>query len=588
MGRRQALDGVGDCVSEGRVFEFGPYRLDTSKCVLWRDRELVKLSPKALDVLVVLVKAQGDVVRKEDLMAEVWPETFVEEANLSVNVSALRKALGDREDGQPYIVTVPRRGYRFVAGAAPAARSVATVSRPSLAVLPFGKLGGAGGEDYLGLAMADALIARLSRLADLTVRPTRAVLAYADTACDPREAGRELSVDAVVDGTIQRQGGRLRVTVQLVPLVETLPAWGETFDLEFTDLFAVQDALAERVARSLALKLAGSERPSLPQGRTASLEAYQAYVKGRYFWSRLTAEGIGKALELYQQAALDDPSYALPHAGLADAYLVLGFSGVVPPRDAWALAEEAARRALGLEETVADAHVSLGYVELFQDWDWAAAEEHLARAVDLLPSSPATRQWHALYLDMRGRFEEALEAILLAQQLDPLSLTVSTMLGFQYTLTRRYEEEKDQYRRTVELDPNHFLGHWGLGLAHEHLGQPREAVREHEKALELSANSSFMKAVLARTRALAGETRQARELLEELEDASRGGYASSYQRATVCLALGEAERALDALEAAAEERDPWLVWLRVDPMLDPLRTAPRLEALLLRIFPSSA
>ena len=570
-------------MSEARVFEFGPFRLDTAKRVLWKDQDLVKLPPKALDVLVVLVKARGDVVRKEDLMAEVWPETFVEEANLSVNVSALRKALGEQQDGQPYIVTVPRRGYRFIVGAKPSAAPATAGERPSLAVLPFGSIGAAAEEGYLGLAMADALIARLSCLPDLAIRPTRAVLKYADSASDPREAGRELSVDAVVDGTIQRHDTRLRVTVQLVPLASGISAWGETFDLPFTDLFAVQDDLAERVARSLAVKLGRGAKTLFPRAETASIEAYQAYVKGRYFWSRLTPEGIGKAMELYEHASTHDEAYPLPHAGLADAYLVLGFSGAVPPRHAWTLAAEAAGRALSLDETVADAHISLGYVRLFQDWDWPAAEEHLERAVGLQPGSAATHQWYALFLDMRGRFAEAMDELMRAQQLDPLSLTVSTMLGFQFGLTRRPEEERRQYQKTVELDPNHFLGHWGLGLAHEHLGQIADAVRAHEKALELASGSAFIKAVLARTLALAGETDRARERLTEIEDASAGGHASSYQKATILLALGERDRALAALEAAAQDRDPWLVWLEVDPMLDCLRNEPRLAALRRRV-----
>lgn len=571
-------------MTAARVFEFGPFRLDADKRVLWRSEDLVKLPPKALDLLVVLVEARGDVVRKEELMARVWPDTAVEEANLSVNVSTLRKALGEQEDGRPYVVTVQRRGYRFLATARAVSPTVAPALRPSLAVLPFRSLGSSEEDRYLGLAMADALIARLSQLADLTVRPTRAVLRYADTVCDPREAGRELSVGAVVDGTLQRDGTRIRVTVQLVPIAEALSAWGQTFDLEFTGLFAVQDALAERVALSLALKLGASEGHLLRKGQAANIEAYQAYVKGRYFWTRLTAEGIGKALELYHDAALLDPTYALPQAGLADAYLVLGFSGLVPPRQAWALAEEAALRALALDDSVADAHVSLAYVRLFQNWDWPAAEDHLERAVALQPSSPAIRQWRALYFDMRGRFDEALRELLLAEQMDPLSIAVGTLLGFQFNLNRRYEEERRQYRRTVELDPNHFLGHWGLGLAYEHMGQHSEAVDEHRRAVDLIDGTAFMKAVLARSQALAGEIQDARELLAELEDASRTGYVSPYQKSTVYLALGEADRALDALEAAAQERDPWLVWLDVDPMLDPLRGEARLAALRGRVF----
>ena len=259
-------------------FSFGPYRLDIRKRVLWRDGELVALAPKALDLLVALVEQAGDVVRKEDLLARVWPDVVVEEANLSVNVSALRKALGDRADGKPWIQTVPRRGYRF-AGTPRAAERAAL---PALAVLPFRVLGAKGDDEYLGVGMADALITRLSRTGRVVVRPTRAVLRFADLAVDPREVGRELKVDAVLDGTVQRQGDRLRVTVQLVPLASSFSPWAERFDAPFTDVFAVQDTAAEQVARALALELGAAERGKLTRRHTNDLAAYQAYVKGRY------------------------------------------------------------------------------------------------------------------------------------------------------------------------------------------------------------------------------------------------------------------------------------------------------------------
>jgi DNA-binding winged helix-turn-helix (wHTH) protein/tetratricopeptide (TPR) repeat protein len=558
-------------------FEFGPFRLDAAKRVLWREGLIVPLPPKALDLLVALVDQQGDVVTKDDLMKRVWPNTFVEEANLSVNVSALRKALGAQPDGRPYIETVSRRGYRFAAPEGPAGPGL-----PTLAVLPFIALDRGKDEAYLGAGLADALITRLGGTGRVAVRPTSAVLPYAGR--DPREAGRDLQVDAVLEGKIQRRGSRIRVTVQLLPLSGAAPAWAETFDEDVTSVFAVQDRIAEQVARALDLQLGAGERERLTRRHTEDVEAYQAYLKGRYFWSRFTGEWVERAFAYFREAVEKDPGFALPHAGLADAYLVLGFSGLVPPREAWPLAGEEARRALSLDDTVAEAHVSLGWVRLFEHWDWEGAGRELRRAIALNPSSAAARQWYALYLDMLGHYEEATSETERAQQLDPLSLVTAALVAFQSYLRRDHERGLEECRRAVELDPNHFLGRWSLGLAFQQLGRHPEAVREHRKALDSSGGSPLMRAVLARSLALAGRTSEARRTLEALERASADGRGGSYAHATVHLALGERDAALARLEAATEERDPWLVLLKVDPMLDALRRHRRFQALRRRVL----
>lgn len=344
-------------------FEFGPFRLDFDKRVLWRKEEIVPLPPKALDLLVALVEGQGDVVRKEALMERVWPHTFVEEANLSVNISALRKALGERPSGQSYIQTIPRRGYRFVGTGKQPPRAT------TLAVLPFKALGQEREDGYLGAGMADALITRLSATGQIMVRPMGTVIRYADH--DPLESGRALHVDAVLDGKIQRLGSRLRLTVQLVPVVEGAPAWAGTFDEEFTNIFAVQDQAAEKVAR--------------------------------------------------------------------------------------------ASKALEIDDSVADAHISLAYVSLFQDWCWAKAEAELERAVALNDKSAAPRQWRGLYLDMRGRFDEARAEIERAQQLDPVSMITTTLMAFQFNLAREYDRELEECLKAVEMAPTIFSGTGPLG-----------------------------------------------------------------------------------------------------------------------------
>jgi serine/threonine-protein kinase len=547
--------------------------------VLWRGRDLVSVPPKALDLLVALVDQRGDVVPKEDLLRRVWPDTFVEEANLSVNASILRKVLGTQDDGRPYLQNAPRRGYRFRADA----RAHAASGPPSLAVLPFRMLSGAEEDDYLGVGMADALIGRLGRSGQVIVRPTRTILKYADLAADPRVAGQERKVDSELDGTLQRDGARLRVSAHLLPVSRPQSSWSASFETDFTSLFAVQDAVADQVAQALALTLESPKPAAAPARPAPDAGAYQSYLKGRYCWNRLTREGIEKAFQLVEDARTRDAGYAAPWSGLADAYVVLGFTGFVPSRDAWALAGEAARGALARDETLPEAHVTLAYVRLFEDWDWAAATDGLERALTLDPHSAAARQWYGLFLNMRGRFAEAERHLSLAAEIDPLSVVAAAMRGFQCDLVGDFAGGERHYRQAIELDPHHFVGHWGLGLAHQHFDRHPEAVAEHRQAVALLEGAAFARAVLARSLALAGQPDEARALLAALGDGA-SGYVSPYQRATVHEALGDVDSALACLEEAGEQHDAWLTWLDVDPMLVRIRTEPRFVAVRDRVM----
>jgi DNA-binding winged helix-turn-helix (wHTH) protein/tetratricopeptide (TPR) repeat protein len=567
----------------GDSYEFGPYRFDPRKRVLWRGSDLVRLPPKAADILLALLEQQGDLVTKEDLLRRVWPETFVEEANLSVNVSALRKALGEREDGQPWIETVPRRGYRFATRPAAAPRP----ALPAVAVLPFRVLGPDPVEDYLAVGMADALISRLARTGTVLVRPTRSVLRYAGGAADLDQVGRELQVEAVIDGTLQRQGDRLRLSLHLAPLSGRFRPWAGTFEERLTEVFAVQDAAADAAARALAVPLGAGEAappgppPAAAPRRPVDPEAYHSYLRGRYFWSRLSGAWLEKSLVCFQEAAERDPSYAPPHAGLADAYVVLGLSGVVPPRDAWPLARESARRALELNERSPEAHVSLAAVALFERWDWEAADRELARGEELDPNSAGVQIWRALSMDMRRRFGDAERARARAAEVDPLSPIVHGLEALEACLRGDHEAELALHRRTVDLDPGFFVPPWGVGQALQHLGRHAEALVEQRRALELSGGSDLMKAVLARTLALSGRRDEAAAIAAELDALP---YFSPYQRSTISLALGDRDRALGDLERAREEQDPWLVWLVADPMLAELHGDPRFEAIKQEVF----
>jgi DNA-binding winged helix-turn-helix (wHTH) protein/TolB-like protein len=417
---------------------FGPFRFETGERLLFRGSVPIPLTPKAAETLYELLRQHGTLIEKTELMRLLWPETFVEEATLSQNIFTLRKVLGD--DGHQFIETVPRRGFRFIAAvteiletetatvARPSRRRIliaaaatvlvvvaAAITRmswtrahpapnhvPSIAVLPFRPMGG-NQDEYLGVAMADALISRLSNIRGVTVRPTSAVRKFTAVA-DPVAAGRELHVDAVVEGMIQRAGDHLRVNVQLVDIAHDSPRWSETFDITDADVFSVQDRISERVAAALLVSLNGP-----PARYTQNADAQRDYVRGRYFWNKRTAEGYMRAIDSFQSAIRKDPSYALAYDGLADSYALLGSmtNRFVPHSIALPRALAAVHRALQIDENLAEAHASLGFIKMHDQWDWKGGEREFQRAIALNPGYATAHHWYAYELVGLGRFDEA-------------------------------------------------------------------------------------------------------------------------------------------------------------------------------------
>jgi DNA-binding winged helix-turn-helix (wHTH) protein/tetratricopeptide (TPR) repeat protein len=556
-------------------YEFGPFRLDAEKSVLWRAGAIVPLTPKALALLQALVEHGGDVVSKQELLGRVWPDAVVEEANLSVTVAALRKALGPQPDGRSYVQTVPRRGYRFDAPlqASGAGRQL------GLAVLPFSCLGPET-EDHLGMGLADALIGRLTEVEGLRVRSTGAVASYAASPKPPREAAKELGVDAVLTGTIQRHEGRIRVSVQLTPLPAALRMWADSFDTDWTDLFAVQDELAERVAQALSLRL--SRGPTSKQARPQP-EAYDAYLRGRYFWARFDPATLGKAFGYFGEAARLDPRYAAPQAGLADAHLMLGLAGVLAPREAWGLTEECAERALALDPKLAEAHVSRAYARLFRDWDWEGARLALQQATSLAPGLASVHLWRGLFLALVGDLAGAQVATARGRLLDPLSGLAVALLCFFHEMVGEYEQELLLSRRAVELRPDIFVGYFHLGHASVLLGETGAGVAALRRAVELTEGGLVMRSHLAWALVRAGETDEARRELAALDAVASTAFVSPCQRAGVLGALGDVEGGLEHLEEAMDLRDPWIVFAGVAPLFAPFRGHPRFTALLGRV-----
>jgi DNA-binding winged helix-turn-helix (wHTH) protein/TolB-like protein/Tfp pilus assembly protein PilF len=453
----------------------------------------------------------------------------------------------------------------------------------SIAVLPFKPLVADSGDEALEMGMADTLIARLSNLRQIIVRPLSAVRKYAGLEQDPVAAGREQRVDAVLDGSLQKSGERIRVTVRLVSVADGKQLWADKFEEKSTDIFTVQDSISERLTRALAVKLTGEERELLTKHYTDNPEAYQLYVKGRYSLRTETKEGLKKAIAHFEQALEKDPGYALAHAGLADAYILAGTFGLLPAKQSYPKAKEAATRALGMDDKLGQAHAVLAIVISDYDWGWPEADRRYRTAVDLNPNYAPVRSSYSWYLTRVGRFDQAIREAERAQELDPLSLSSNTSMAFAFLMSRQYDRAIGQSRLSLELDPDYLSAHILLGFAYVHKKIYREAISEFQKARAVSGGSPDMMGLLGYAYAIAGKRSEAEKILKELDQLSRQRYVSPSHIALINIGLGEKYLAFEWLEKAYEDRNWMLGLLKVDPMFDSLRSDPRFEDLLRRV-----
>lgn len=606
------------------MFEFGPFRLDTADCRLLRDGNPLPLEPQVYRTLLALVRNSQHLARKEWLMEEVWGDTHVEESGLTRNISVLRKVLGDG-----YIETVPKRGYRFthavsevpqrapapavahdrfdaigsrrkirwVAASALAVLLMVAVaalsgifsSSPpvirSIAVLPFKPVVANVRDEALELGMADALIARLSVLKDVVMRPMSSIRKYGGLEQDPLAAGRELQVDAVLDGTILSTSGRVRITVRLLAVSGGASLWSGQFDQPTADVLAAQDAIADGVIGALALRLSGDERVLLAKRSTVHPDAYQLYLRGRYHWNQRSEAGLRKATEYFAQAIAVDPGYARAYSGLADAYTALGYLSYLSPSDAFPKAKQAALRALELDGTLSEPHASMGYVRLYYDWDWIAADQELRRSIALNPNYPTAHHWHAVYLTAMGQFERARAAIARAQELDPTSLSINTDLGFLLYYSRQYDAAIKQLSTVLDMNREFPLAHLWLGRAYQEQAMYNEAIAAFRRTETVLRGWPVAVAAIGHVQGISGRRGEARQTLDELKRLARERYVTPYGVALIHAGLGERQQALSWLERALDDRAHWLVWLKLDPRFDPLRADPGFSELLRRIRP---
>ena len=634
------------------LFEFDSYRLDPAERLLLRDGVPVPLEPKVFETLIVLIRDGGRLVTKDQLMKEVWPDTFVEESNLVRHISILRKAL-TRGDGQPpYIETVSKIGYRFVghlraptveqtevivksakisvvvedeesdsrsredatnkqqdfrstkrrwlAGALTLAIAAAGITAgkvyvrliasrtqaiDSVAVLPFVNVGASPETEYLSDGITESLTNSLSELPGLKVMSRNSVVRYKGSETNAQQAGSSLGVRAVLTGKVIQRGNDLIVSAELVDVRDNSHLWGDSYDHKLSDLQTVQMELTRDISEQLRVKLNKAAQQRLAKPATENPEAYDLYLKGRYALNNLTRQqqsGLG----YFQQAVERDPSYALAYAGMAESYVLmadLGATFKLPPKDAYTRAKAAALTALEIDETLAEAHVSLGRIAFNYEWDWAGAEREFKRAIALKPDFVPAHHWYSHVLISQGRFDESLAESLHALALDPLDVAMNFHLGFHYWNARQFDQASAQLEKTLTMDPNHHETHSILGLVYAQQRRYREAIAEWQKSMELGGWDK--RGFLGYVYAVSGRRGDAQKLLAQLLDEAKSKPVSAYNIARIYTGLGEKEQAFSWLERAITEHDSNLTMpgLKPDLQLDTLRSDPRFQELLQRM-----
>ncbi len=623
---------------------FEDFQLDASRKLLLRlpAGEPVSLTRKAFEILLLLIENSGKLVTKDQLMAEVWSNTNVEEANLTQTISVLRKILGENPNQHRFIVTETGKGYRFVAqihksskdrvikqaalieeifdknsgetaanprsndrkAFLPAFAAILTILlltgiyffwngsktnifQPSsakeikaIAVLPFKNID--SGEDHklLGVGMANAVITKLSQIKSIVVRQTSTVVRYAETTPEAAKVGREINVDAVLDGNIQRADGRIRVSVRLFRVNDGALLWAEDFDEPEKDIFALQDSISEKVANSLLLELKPEERDKLKRRYTENIEAYQLYNKGRFFWNNRSSEDLRKSIAFYEQAIASDENYALAYAGLAETFVLLHTYSPYQEKDAFPKARQAAEKALGLDENLAEAHTALAMYKEQSEFDWEGAESEFKRAIFANTNYATAHQWYGEFLAFTGRTEESIAEIEKAFELDPLSLSTNTARAFPYLAARRYDQAIEKLKPALELDQDFPLALYYLGRCYDGKKLYKKSIPEYKKAIAESGRSTYFISALIYALSKDGQKAEAAKAFAEISEIAKKQHVSRYVMARSFAALSENEKALDELEKGFEERDSLMIVMNIEQIFDELRGERRFQEIL--------
>ena len=605
-------------------YHFGVFQLIPHEHQLLCNGNQIALPPKTFETLVVLVEKSGRLIEKEELMQTLWPDTFVEEANLTHHISALRKALGEKENGQQYIQTVPRRGYRFVADVrksvtephtlvelTPRKRSIRNVVLVSLIiaavillgyvtytriwtrkstqtgkivllVLPFENPSGNPEEQFFSDGMTEEMITELANL-----QPDRLRVIARTSAVRAKSSGKsidqfahELGADYVLESSVYRVNDRVRINARLFKVTDQSPLWAQAYDRELHDILGLQNEIARSISQEIALQLNAANQPATV--RQIDPEAHEAYLKGLYYFDKLTEPAMKTSIEYFQRAIEKEPGYAAPYARMARAYGLLGNFNSLRPEEAYPKEKEAALKALEIDGRLAEARAALGWAKLFYDRDWDGAREEFQKAVDLNPNLASAHQAYATYFVCMGQFDRGEAEILKAQELDPINLNIKADVGWNLFFARRTDEAIAQLKQVVQMDPGFSIAHNFLAHAYQQKGMFDEAIREAQKAAELLNGSEHRLGNLGDAYARAGKKQEALSILARLKKASRDHYISPYQTGLIYASLGQPDEALDWLERAYNDRFWMMAFLKVDPRWDSLRSHPRFIDILRR------
>lgn len=628
-----------------QIREFGKFRLDVEKQVLWHEQEPVDLPLKEIELLCALTENGGEVVTKNELMEKVWADSYVEESNLSRHIYLLRKTFKDYGEEEDLIQTVPRRGYRFagevrelgngelviekhsltqtlveeihaddhqleqtatpqyivsgikhhrlvalvtlvilalaIVGLFAYRQARAPVAIDSIAVLPFTNQSNDPETDYLSDGLTESIINNLTQIADLRVIARSSAFRYKGKEDDPFGAGRQLGVRAVVVGRFIQRGENLIVSAELVDVRDNKQIWGEQYTRKMSDLAAVQQDISGQIFEKLRTKLTGEERRQLIRGETSDAEAYQHYLRGTYYRNRPTAGTLKKAMEEFQQAVDKDPTYARAYVGLANCYAALELFAGTPSSETLPKGRAAALRALEIDD-LAEAHTSLGYINLLS-WQFEESEKEFKRGIELNPNDPRAHYLYGAYLRAMGRLDEAMAEYKRAQQLDPLSPIISAQVVTIYILKDDLNSAIEECKKIIEMDPNFAQAHDYLGWAYLKQGHKQEALAELQKAVELSGRAIQELAYLGYGYGALGMSAEAKAVLRELEERYARQKSPELHLAAVYAGLGDKDQAFAWLERGFQARSGVLIYIAHSPVTDTLRDDPRYTDLLSRM-----
>ena len=613
-----------------RQYVFGEFCLDAQQRALFCRRQFISLTPKSLETLLFLVERHGRIVEKKELMDAVWPDTFVEEISLARNISVLRKALSGGDDGQTFIETVPKRGYRFSApvevldqessvAASPAMparekgwasesrgrrlalallavpllagaglvllrRNAAPARSPEtqavmLAVLPVQNLTGDPELEYLSDGLTEEMIAQLGSMnpGRLGVIARTSSMAYKSTQKTAGQIGQELGVDYVLESSVRGTGERLRITTQLIRTRDQTHLWAESYDRTPSDTLSLENEIGREVANRIRLSMSPTERSKLEHARSLNPQAYAAYLKGRYFWNKRTPEAMSKAEKFFQQAIAADPDYAPAYAGLSDCYQVMVNVGQLKAGEGFARARTAALKALELDSTLAEAHTSLASIKEDYDWDWPGAESEYEQALAFNANYATAHHWYGNFLASLERFDQATEEIKKAEALDPLSPVLELVLAQGYCQVGSCEQAIEQLKKTVETYPDFAEAHGALAEVYAHQGMYQDYLTERQKEANLTPSRAPLW-MLGYALAMAGHKREALAVLRKIERQSDTEHRD-YSQAVIYAAVGDNDHAFARLEGAKASHDPYMAYFRADIKLDRLKSDPRYAGL---------